>query len=75
LNERKFSDWEELLEGGRRYWIDVVGRHGWKARYVKVVDGNEETLRFYQEIFDDKGAKVEVHEKFPIDKGHKGAAG
>jgi hypothetical protein len=75
LNERKFSDWEEVAEGGRRYWVDVMGRHGWRARYVKEVDKNEETMRFYQEIFDDKDALVEVHEKFPFDRGHKRAEG
>ena len=52
-----------------------MGRYGWKARYVKEVDKNEETLRFYQEIFNDKGALVEVHEKFPFDRGHKRAEG
>ena len=75
LNERKFPDWEELDKGGRRYWVDAMGRYGWKARYVKEVDKNEETLRFYQEIFNDKGALVEVHEKFPFDRGHKRAEG
>jgi len=75
LNERKFSDWEELAEGGRRYWVKVAGGHGWKARYVKEVDANEETLRFYQEIFNDKGVLVEVHEKFPFDRGHQGVKG
>ncbi|MEM7827061.1 MAG: hypothetical protein QXQ40_02455 [Candidatus Aenigmatarchaeota archaeon] len=35
LNERKFTGWEELPDGGRRYWLEVKGRHGWKARYVK----------------------------------------
>lgn len=70
LNERKFSNWEGL-RNGRRYWIEIQGRHGWKARYVKEVDQNEETLRFYQEIFDDKDVLVEVHEKYPIDHGHR----
>lgn len=34
-NERKFPNWEELPEGGRRYWLGIPGRHGWRARYVK----------------------------------------
>ena len=47
-------------------------RHsGWKARYVKEVDKYENTIRFYQEIFDDKGKLVEIHVKFPEDTGHK----
>ena len=35
-NEKKFSQWLQLPEGGRRYWRDVVGRQGWRARYLKV---------------------------------------
>ncbi len=31
----------------------------------------EETLRFYQEIYDNNGKLVEIHEKYPGDKGHK----
>ena len=30
-NERKFPSWEELPSGGRRYWVDVAGRLGWRA--------------------------------------------
>ena len=71
LNEKKFLNWEVLSDYGRRYWLDVDGKHGWKARYVKEVDKREETVRFYQEIYDDKGNLVETHEKFPVDKGHK----
>ncbi len=41
LNERKFPTWEDLHNGGRKYWLDVKGKHGWKARYVKVVDAME----------------------------------
>jgi hypothetical protein len=70
-NERKFPNWEDLPAGGRRYWLDVAGRRGRWARYVKVVDENERTVQFYQEIYDRAGALVEVHEKFPIDKGHR----
>ena len=70
-NERKFPDWEALSSGGRRYWLDVLGRQGWKARYVKEVDVNEVTVRFYQEIYDETGKLVEVHEKYPLDRGHQ----
>ena len=69
-NERKFSNWEILEAGGRKYWFDVRGRLGWKARYVKEVDA-EVTMRFYQEIFDEMEKLVEVHHKYPIDQGHK----
>ena len=71
FNERKFPTWEILDSGGRRYWLDVVGRQGWKARYVKEVDVNEETVRFYQEIYNEKGTLVEIHQKYPIDLGHQ----
>ena len=71
LNERKFSSWENLPNGGRKYWLEVKGKHGWKARYVKVVDVMEETVKFYQEIYDENGNLIEVHEKFPVDKGHR----
>ena len=70
-NERKFGSWEEFSSGGRRYWREVAGRHGWKARYVKEVDANETTVRFWQEIYDDQDQLVEIHEKYPVDKGHQ----
>jgi len=41
------------------------------ARYVKEVDANEETIRFFQEIYDDRGQLVEIHEKYPQDTGHR----
>lgn len=31
----------------------------------------EETIKFYQEVYDDKGNLIEIHEKFPVDKGHR----
>ncbi|MDI6891142.1 MAG: hypothetical protein QMC83_09460 [Thermodesulfovibrionales bacterium] len=71
LNEKKFPNWEGLSNGGRRYWLEVSGRHGWKARYIKEVDDREETVKFYQEIYNGKGNLIEIHEKFPMDKGHK----
>ena len=70
-NEQKFGGWEDLTDGGRRYWLDVPGRLGWRARYVKQVDHEERTLRFWQEIYDNDGKLVEVHEKYPVDKGHQ----
>jgi hypothetical protein len=70
-NERKFGTWEELPSGGRRYWLDVLGRSGWRARYVKEVDADEVTVRFYQEVFDGDGRLREVHNKYPVDVGHQ----
>ena len=40
---------------------------------MKEVDIDETTLRFYQEIYNDRGEVIEVHEKYPIDTGHKKA--
>jgi len=70
-NEKKFRNWEALPNGGRRYWLDVFGRAGWRARYAKEVDGQEETLRFWQEIYDEQGRLIEAHEKYPVDTGHR----
>jgi hypothetical protein len=70
-NEKKFGSWEELPGGGRRYWLEVIGRSGWKAKHVKEVDDEERTIRFYQEIYNDQGELIEIHEKYPIDKGHR----
>jgi hypothetical protein len=70
-NERKFKQWEELPGGGRRYFRDYVGRVGGRARYIKEVDADETTTRFAREIYDQPGRLVAVHEKFPVDLGHK----
>nr|BAL59265.1 hypothetical conserved protein [Candidatus Acetothermum autotrophicum] len=70
-NERVFGNWEELPNGGRRYWYEIQGRLGWKARYVKEVDAEETTTRFWQEIYNERGELVEIHEKYPIDTGHR----
>ena len=69
-NERKFGKWDELSDGSRRYFYEVQGRNGYSARYVKEVDNAERTIKFYQEIYDDKGRIVEIHEKYPVNKGH-----
>lgn len=70
-NEKKFVKWEELPDGGRKYIYVVKGRYGWSSHYIKEVDAEEQTLRFYQNIYDDKGIIVEIHEKYPEDKGHR----
>ena len=61
------------ISGGRRYWFEVAGRRGWKARYVKEVDADENTVRFWQEIYDEQGRLAEVDHKFPVDEGHRKA--
>jgi len=70
-NERRYANWAELKDGGRRYWYDVPGRLGWMARYVKEVDSSEKTVRFHQEIYDEHGRLMEVHQKYPEDTGHQ----
>lgn len=69
VNERKFSNWEDR-ENGRLYWFEIEGKYGWKAKYLKLVDENDSTLKFWQEIYDNLGKLVEIHEKYPVDKGH-----
>lgn len=70
-NERKFPQWDNLPDGGRRYWLETASRSGWKVRYVKEVDSNEVTARFYQEVYNEIGELVEVHHKYPVDLGHR----
>jgi len=70
-NEKKFHSWEGLVDGGRLYFYEVQGHRGWKARYIKEVNALEETVRFWQEIYGEAGRLVEIHEKFPLDEGHK----
>ena len=70
-NEKRYGHWVELPGGGRRYILEVAGRQRWTARYLKEVDAAEATLRFWQEIYDEQGRLVEVHEKYPVDKGHQ----
>lgn len=69
-NERKFGHWEKLPSGGRRSFRNFAGRAGGRARYVKEVDEAETTIRFAQEIYNQAGHLVAVHEKFPVDLGH-----
>ena len=74
-NERKFGAWSDLPNGGRAYSFEVKGRSGWRARYVKEVDAEELTVRFYQEVFDGEGRLREIHEKYPVDLGHRQVEG
>jgi hypothetical protein len=70
-NEQEFDMWVEERNGNRIYSFEIGGRFGWKARYFKEVDKEEVTLRFWQEIYDEKNVLREIHEKYPDDKGHK----
>ena len=69
-NERKFKMWFDLPDGGRRYYFDIEGRVVGFARYVKIVNSDEETMFFGQEIYNAIGVLIETHEKFPNDSGH-----
>jgi hypothetical protein len=70
-NEKKFVNWKEDLDGNRIYSFEVTGKYGWKAKYIKVVDSEENTISFLQEIYNEFNVLVEIHEKYPIDKGHR----
>lgn len=69
-NEKQFDSWIELKNGRRIYKKVVQGKHGWYAIYYKEVDKEENTTRFWQEIRDEHDKLREVHEKYPVDKGH-----
>ena len=70
-NEREYPFWKPSDNGGRIYWKEVLAkRKGGKAIYVKEVDANENTISFVQEIYNSEGALIEIHHKFPVDKGH-----
>jgi hypothetical protein len=70
-NEKRFDHWRELPGGGRRYWYDVPGQEHGFSRYAKIVDADETTLEFWQEIYDDDGKLIERHQKYPVDSGHQ----
>jgi len=69
-NERRFPQWDDLPGGKRRYYRLIEGRVRGYARYVKEVDKNENTIRIVQEIYDDNGQMIGIHQKFPDDTGH-----
>lgn len=70
-NEKQYKNWNDKEAGGRIYWFEITGRLGWSAKYVKEVNNAEETISFRQEIYDENGILREIHEKYPVDKGHQ----
>ena len=70
-NEREFDRWEDEAGGNRKYWFDVKGKTGAIARYIKRVNRDEVTISFVQEIYNAAGELTEIHEKYPVDKGHQ----
>jgi hypothetical protein len=71
LNEKKYGNWEDLGNGKRKYWFELIGKDKGKAIYLKEVDENEDIIRFWQEIYDENNKLIEIHEKYPVDTGHK----
>ena len=47
-NEAKFGSWQDLPNKGRLYQLRVQGKAGWSARYMKEVDPDEKTVRFWR---------------------------
>ncbi len=70
-NERRFKNWQDLPNGGRRYWTDRKGAISGFQRIIKIVDENEVTLQLVQEIYNDDNVLIERHQKFPVDAGHE----
>lgn len=69
-NEATFEHWADYPDGARTYWYEVKGKVKGHARYVKRVDEFEQTLSFRQEVYDEDGTLIEIHEKSPADTGH-----
>jgi hypothetical protein len=70
-NEKRFKQWSETENGGRSYSRKVIGQYGWYAVYIKDVNADEEIISFRQEIYNEEDKLIEIHEKYPIDKGHR----
>ena len=49
----------------------VRKRLEWKAKYLKEMDNEETTLKFWQGVYDETNTLREIHEKYPIDKEYK----
>jgi hypothetical protein len=65
-----FPRWDNLPNGGRRYYRLIPGQVKGYARYVKEVDADENTVRIVQEIYDNDGKLIGLHQKYPDDTGH-----
>lgn len=70
-NEKRFPNWLDLPDGGRRYWHERKGRVSGFQRMIKVVTEDETTLLLVQEIYNDEGVLIERHQKYPEDTGHQ----
>ncbi len=70
-NETEFDLWTDNDMGGRIYYFEINGKFEWKAKYLKEVDKDEITKRFWQKIYDERNILREIHEKYLFNKGHK----
>jgi hypothetical protein len=70
-NERRFLRWEALPGGGRRYYRVVKGKIKGYAQYVKIVDADEVTISIVQEVYNEDGQLIAIHQKYPEDTGHQ----
>lgn len=70
-NEREYDTWIQTENGGRIYSFEVQGKFGQKAKYLKEVNSEDVTTKFWQEIYNQNNNLKEIHEKYPIDKGHQ----
>lgn len=71
-HEKRYDSWKDTDSKGRIYKKEIVARNGsgWKAVYLQEVDEEENIIRFWQEVYNEKNILVEIHEKYPEDKGH-----
>ncbi len=74
-NERRFPNWDELPDGGRRYYAIKRGKVKNYARYIKIVDADENTISFVQEVYDNNDVLIAIHQKYPVDTGHQDITG
>jgi hypothetical protein len=70
-NEGDFGQWEDLPDGGRRYWRQRKGLISGFQRMIKVVDADENTIQVVQEVYNETGDLIEQHQKYPVDTGHQ----
>jgi hypothetical protein len=70
-NEKRYKEWVTTADGGRIYTRKVEGQYGWHALYIKQVDAHEKIISFRQEIYNEQMELIEIHEKFPIEKGYQ----
>ncbi len=61
---------ESTAESSRKF-ARCEGQNDLVSPVPEACDDQENTIRFWQEIFNENGLLVELHEKYPIDLGHQ----